>query len=58
MSVKNSLLITGASQQNMTVVSNLNSVGSATAIQTNVANASSVSGNLAQSNVATVINGF
>jgi hypothetical protein len=57
-SVKNSLNVVGASQTSLRTVSNLNSVGSAVAIQTNIANSSTIQGSIIQSNIATVVNGL
>ena len=57
-SLKNTLILSSSAQANLTAVSNLNAVGSAVAVQTNVVNASAVSGNVLQSNIATVVNGF
>jgi hypothetical protein len=56
--VKNKLIVSGASQSTIQAVSNLNAVGSAVAVQTNVANASAVSGNIVQSNISNVVNGL
>ena len=56
--VTNTLKISGGSQSDIMAVSNLNTVDSAVAVQTNIANSSGVSGNITQSNVANVINGF
>lgn len=46
------------SQQNLQVISNLNSVGSATAVQTNIANAAGISGIVTHVNIASASNGM
>ncbi|MBZ0166557.1 MAG: hypothetical protein K8I00_07090, partial [Candidatus Omnitrophica bacterium] len=56
-SVKNILVVSGSSQATLQTISNLNAVGSAVNVQTNVVNSSSVQGNITQSNVGTAING-
>lgn len=56
-SVKNILVISGASQSTLETISNLNAVGSAVNVQTNVTNSSAVQGNINQSNIGTAING-
>ncbi len=57
-SVKNTLVLKGSSQTLIRTVSNINAVGSGIAVQTNVLNSSTVSGNMIQSNVANVVSGL
>jgi hypothetical protein len=54
----NALSLEDTSQTNIHAVSNLNSVGSAVAVQTNIASNVGVAGIITHSNVATVINGL
>lgn len=58
LSENNHLDLEDTSQKNLKVVSNLNAVGSASAVQANIANATGISGTVTHVNIASASNGM